>query len=128
MNSLMFNRLAAANPRLSFVHTQPGLVETNIHRNMNSLLQLGVKAIYLIARPWYMTADESGERHCWEAMADAYKGNGKAFLIGPKGDIVNHPVVLSEAPSNGNSEKVYEHTQKVFKDICQTPEGRYDGN
>jgi hypothetical protein len=127
MNTLMFNRLAVANPKVSFVHTQPGIVDTNILRNMNSILKLGARAIFLLAKPWSMTATESGERHCWEAMADDYKGNGKVYLVGSKGDIIKQPLVVTEAMSNGTSEKVNEHIQKVFKDICETSNGIYDG-
>jgi hypothetical protein len=127
MTTLSFNKLAASNPKTTFVHTQPGGVETNIVRNLNPLIQTALKGALFVMRPWVMTAEESGERHAWAATVDKY-GKGGTVLIGSKGDETTPPKVVQESKGNGTEEKVWEHTLKVFKDIGESPDGKYDGN
>jgi hypothetical protein len=126
MTTLSFNKLATTNPKVTFVHTQPGGVETNIAREFNRLVQTAIKGVSMLLRPWVMTAQESGERCAWAATADKF-GEGGVVLLGPKGEETSPPQIVAQAKTDGTEEKVWEHTQKVFTEICDSSNGVYDG-
>lgn len=126
MTTLSFNKLAASNPKITFVHTQPGGVQTNITRDMNPIIQAGVKGAMFLMKPWVQTAKESGERHSWAATVDKF-GNGGVVLLGSKGDETVPPKVVQQSKGDGTEDVVWEHTLKVFNKICDSPDGSYDG-
>jgi hypothetical protein len=127
MTTLSFNKLSTSNPKVTFIHTQPGGVETNITREFNRVAKIGLNAVMFLLKPWTMTAAESGERHAWDATTNKF-GNGGVLLVGSKGDIAGAPKVVEQYEKDGTMEKVWDHTTKVFKDICEGAEGKYEGN
>jgi hypothetical protein len=126
MTTLSFNKLATSNPKVTFAHVQPGGVETNIAREFNRVVQTALKGLYMVLRPWVMTAQESGERQAWAATTDQF-GKGGVVLLGPKGDVTTPSKIVIQAKTDGTEEKVWEHTEKVFGDICGSADGVYDG-
>jgi len=126
MTSLNFDRLAALNPNVHFVQTQPGGVQTNILRDFNRLAQTGAYALSYLMKPWMQTQQESGERHTFAATTERYRAG--AILLGPKSDQTTPGKAFERLKSDGSQNKVAEHTEKVFKDICESVDGVYNGD
>jgi hypothetical protein len=125
MNTLSMIKLATANPRVTFVHSQPGGVETNAARDLPGYLKPALKAAMFLARPWTSSAAESGERHAWYVTTDKF-GDGGAYRVDRKNEIIPSSKILDELKSDGTVDKVWDHTEKVYKEISQT--GKYDEN
>lgn len=135
MNSLAMQELAASHPATSFVHAFPGVVKTGIMREFGSVTQAAINAMFVLAKPWMVPLDESGNRHLYAATsprfppraangvadaapgADGVKGSG-AYLLHWDGSTVANLKGLQEYRKNGTGKLVWEHTEGVFESIC----------
>ncbi|KAF7595545.1 hypothetical protein BBP40_005580 [Aspergillus hancockii] len=82
MTSLAMDELARAHPVTSFIHTYPGVVKTDLTRDTGVIPQIGAKALLILALPWIVPFEESGERHL-------YLATNREYLPLSKGDTVD---------------------------------------
>lgn len=122
MGTLVLEKLARENPRLSIVHWFPGPVTTpGLERVKASGLEIGDP----------MSQDEGGARALFLATNDRFavrsglvpvpaglevarKSGGGIFLVDPLGEIVDNEKVLSSLRDRNVDKKVWDFTQKVF--------------
>jgi hypothetical protein len=117
MNTLALDSLAKENPTISFIHSQPGGVDTNLLRNFGTVTQFAGRALLLLLRPLgIMTpVKESGERHAWAATNEEFKAG--AHFIGPSGDFSLNTKLIDQYRTDGTQKKVQEHTAEVLESI-----------
>ncbi|PYI11081.1 NAD(P)-binding protein, partial [Aspergillus sclerotiicarbonarius CBS 121057] len=135
MTSLYMTHLAAAHPSISWVHSRPGGVNTNLLRDFNPLVRGITNALLTLVTPLcssmgLIPVKVSGERHVYAAMsplfaprekkvqtmgADGEKGSG-AYRVDYDSSIVESKLpLLKEYLGSGMGNKVWEHTREVFK-------------
>jgi NAD(P)-dependent dehydrogenase (short-subunit alcohol dehydrogenase family) len=118
MTSLTFDRLASetANKNITFIHSNPGGVDTNAARSLGPIMQKALTVGMFLLKPIGLVkgVGESGERHLWAATSDGF-ASGLA-LLGPNGDRVPSKV-LEQLRKEGVGEKVWVHTDGVFGKI-----------
>ncbi|KAF2760273.1 short-chain dehydrogenase/reductase [Pseudovirgaria hyperparasitica] len=124
MTSLSLRRLARQYPTTSFIHSAPGGVRTNIARDMNPLMRLGMNLVTRLPLPMIVSLRDSGDRHLYAATNAAFKADGKAHLIGWSNEPSANETVLQEQEGSGISEEVWKHTEEVFEKVQN--EGKYD--
>lgn len=124
MGTLAFELLAQENPELSIVHWYPGPVATP---GLAGARKFGMSP------PNPMSQEEGGARAIFFATNDRYavrngfvsvpdgldipqKSGGGIFLIGPDGENNDNEGVLADMRQRGIDKRVWEFTQKVFKD------------
>jgi NAD(P)-dependent dehydrogenase (short-subunit alcohol dehydrogenase family) len=130
MQNFALEHFARMYPATSFVHEQPGIVETGL---ANSILW---KPVYFLVKPFSVARMESGERHLFEATAPQYAPKAKAEGVedvalgadGVKGSGHYHlswngkPSGASKAETemraDGAEKKIWEHTEEVFRKVC----------
>jgi hypothetical protein len=96
---------------------------TNIDRALPRYAQLGLEGIAMIFKPWATGLQESGERHLYAATADKF-GKGGVVLLNPSSNELKANAAVKKMQQDGTQEKVWEHTQDVFKKVCDE-NGRY---
>jgi len=123
MTTLSFQHLASQNSKISFIHTQPGVVSgTNLFRGYPTFLTSMMNfAGNTVLRHWIMSAKECGERHVWAGMATSF-ASGHEILIGPKGAKTGSVKVLEKLRQDGVEGKVWDHTMEVFEKVCNKNE------
>lgn len=117
--TLAMQTLAAdpTNKGITFIHSAPGGVMTNISRNLPKPMQWGFKGLGLVLKPLIVGVQESGERHVYAATADKF-GKGGCVLLNPSSDVLKPNAEVQKMVKDGTQDKVWEHTQEVFKKIC----------
>lgn len=127
MTSLSFDRLACdpANQGISFVHSNPGAVNTNVTRNLGWVTKKVVSAAMPILKMAGMLTSvaESGERHVWVGTSEKFKSG--MFLIGPQGE-KEADAVFERLKREGAGEKVWGHTKEVYGKVCGEGQ-KYEG-
>ncbi|KAF2691842.1 hypothetical protein K458DRAFT_411545 [Lentithecium fluviatile CBS 122367] len=136
MQNFALERFARMYPATSFIHEQPGGVETGLAKSPIW------KPVYFLAKPFLVEKVESGERHLFEATAPRYAPKAKAGGVedvvigadGVKGSGFYHLSWNGAAsgPSDketamradGAEKKIWEHTEEVYKKIC-AESGKY---
>lgn len=133
MTSLYMAQLAAAHPNISWVHSRPGAVNTNVTRDFNPLLRGLTSALFvltpLLSSVGLISVKESGERHAYAATsplfaprvkgvdtvgADGAKGSG-AYRVDYDSSIVKAKSELVKGYlSSGVGKKVWEHTRDMY--------------
>ena len=141
MNSFAAEELAAANPRISFIHSDPRLVKTNIAKGLGPVLKLLTDAAFFVAKSWAVPLQESGERHLYEATSDSYpplsiseesavigsngvKGSG-AYLLSWDGAPCGAVRVMEKYRSQDAGKEIWKHTLDVFERVCGPDNGKY---
>lgn len=135
MTSLSMQELAASHPEVSFVHAYPGVVKTGLMRGFGTVTRVAMNAMLVLAKPWLVPLNESGDRHLYAATsprfpprlstggddvapgADGVKGSG-AYLLNWDASAVGNQKVLQEYRQNETGKIVWEHTVGVFESIC----------
>ncbi len=135
MTSLSMEHLACLYPTTSFVHAYPGLVQTGLMRDFGAITRTAMSALFVLARPWMVPLDESGERHLYAATsprfppraskdvegaapgADGAKGSG-AYLLHWDGSDNGNRKPLQDLRKNETGKLVWQHTMEVFESIC----------
>jgi hypothetical protein len=135
MTSLSFIHLAAANPSISFIHSAPGGVNTNLAREFHPLTKYLFSGLFFVLTPFnsligIVPLQDCGERHVYLATnpafaprdgakvetlgADGQKGSG-SYRLSPATSIVSHSSLLQGYLDSGMGKKVWEHTLELFK-------------
>lgn len=135
MTSLSVQELAASHPEVSFVHAYPGVVKTGLMREFGTVTRIALNAMLVLAKPWLVPLNESGDRHLYAATsprfppkastggedvasgADGVKGGG-AYLLSWDGSAAGNQKVLQDYRQNEIGKLVWEHTVGVFESIC----------
>jgi hypothetical protein len=136
MQTLAFQRLAQDNPTISFLHSYPGWVQTDIVQNawlsqsrklrwLSCLMRWILRVLVrLIAVP----VDECGERQAFLATSVRFIPErdgveGEVFLINEKcedGRTRSNQMALRSWRAEGMIEKVWSHTMDVFVDALSS--------
>jgi NAD(P)-dependent dehydrogenase (short-subunit alcohol dehydrogenase family) len=130
MQNFALERFARLYPQTSFIHEQPGMVETGLSKNWM------FKPMYFMLRPLTVGKVESGERHLFAATAPRYAPKARAageegVVVGANGVVGSGSYSLrwsgeanegskmaKEMRDAGAEEKIWEHTEEVFGKIC----------
>jgi len=120
MTTLSFQNVSQSNPGITFIHSQPGGVHTNLVRDMGKWTQFAIKKISLLAKPWLVPVLDSGERHTWTVTNEKF-GKGGTVLVGQDSEITGkgNEALLKNMSSDGTEKKVWEHTEEVFEKVCR---------
>lgn len=131
LGNFAIEHLAKQYPKTSFIHEQPGIVETSGGRNP------WLKPLYTLLSPFSVAKKESGERHLFEATAPRYAPRALADGVpdvvnggdGVKGSGHYQLSWNCEAQAStkradtmraeGAEEKLWAHTTEVFRKICE---------
>jgi NAD(P)-dependent dehydrogenase (short-subunit alcohol dehydrogenase family) len=131
MGTLVLERFARENPRLSIVHWYPGPVSTP---------GLAKAQKFGMSPPNQMSQEEAGERALYLATSDqnavqggglvpvakglgaAAKSGGGIFLVNPQGESTDNEHLLADLRKRGVDEVVWNFTEKVFAD-CTAQDG-----
>ncbi|CRG90883.1 hypothetical protein PISL3812_07929 [Talaromyces islandicus] len=141
MNSLSMVQYAAANPAVSFLHCNPGGVQTNAARELNPLLRGLASGLFMILKPFPTSSigivplGEAGERHLYAATspifapknqnaetvgADGERGSG-AYRLGFDTAAISEKkassVMVKDYLTNGVGKKVWEHTADILSKV-----------
>ncbi|KAM0325836.1 hypothetical protein ACHAQA_007138 [Verticillium albo-atrum] len=133
MTNFYHEGLARKQPQVSFVHAYPSIVPTGVMRDV-PLSGLFMK----LASPFTVPLEESGERHLYAAThpsfvpsakaaeagdssavgSDRTKGSG-SYWVNWDDEVFAVNKKLENVRSTGAVEKVTQHTEEVFKRICE---------
>jgi NAD(P)-dependent dehydrogenase (short-subunit alcohol dehydrogenase family) len=122
MGTLVLERIARDNPRLSIAHCHPGAVATPGLARSNT---------FGLNPPNPRSPDEAGQRAVFNSTNDRYavraglvpvpeglevlqRSGGGIFLIGPLGETKDSEAVLGPMRERGLDEKVWNFTQEIF--------------
>lgn len=140
MTNLAFAHLAKKNVYTSYIHAFPYVVDTGVGRDAWGPLKSVVAPILKIALKG-VTVDqkESGERHLFAATdgsflsknptesvapdyraigSDGEKGSG-SYLLNWNSETLPDTKAAKQLREEGGEAKVWEHTEEVFKKICE---------
>jgi NAD(P)-dependent dehydrogenase (short-subunit alcohol dehydrogenase family) len=138
MTNLAFLRLASKNPGTSYIHSFPAVVETGVGRDAFGVYEpLAKPIIWLIKMAMQVKPVESGERHLFAATSpsfapkassegikdaavggDGVKGSG-SYLLNWNNDVLADQKAAKKMRDEGGEAKVWEHTEEVFKKVCE---------
>ncbi|KAF7672914.1 hypothetical protein GT037_008865 [Alternaria burnsii] len=136
LGNFAIEHLAKQWPNTSFIHEQPGIVETSGGRNP------WLKPVYALLSPFSVSTKESGERHLFEATASRYSPRAKAegvqgvvnggdgvegsghYQLSWNGEAQPDTKRAANMRAEGAEEKMWAHTTEVFHKICDEG-GRY---
>ncbi|KAF2867282.1 hypothetical protein BDV95DRAFT_598381 [Massariosphaeria phaeospora] len=138
MNNFAIEHFAKAYPDSSFCHAYPSGVNTGIMREqgpvMSAIWNVVGKTVF---KPFMVDLTESGERHVYASTApqfapkanaggvqDAAKGSDEvtgsgAYQLSWNGEVFGPSKKLETMRSNGAEDKIWGHTEQVFKKICE---------
>jgi hypothetical protein len=132
MNDLMVEEFASRNPRTTFIHTEPRIVNTGLARELPLWARIGTKALYQLLIPFSVSAEETGQRQLFHATsalyqpkspannlsvaegADGKKASG-AYLVTWNGDKVKQKSFVLQYQKQGFGKIIWEHTMSVFE-------------
>ncbi|KAL4889412.1 short-chain dehydrogenase/reductase [Aspergillus ambiguus] len=135
MNSVSMEHLASAHPQISFIHSFPGIVRTRLGRDFGVMTKLAINALMVLAKPWEIPFEESGERHLYAATSPrfssrAWKDNvsdvaegsdgvpGSGFYrLGSDGSTYNPNKVMQQYREDGVRNSIWKHTLGVFAQV-----------
>ncbi|KMU78676.1 hypothetical protein DIZ76_016464 [Coccidioides immitis] len=137
MGDFFLEGMAQRHPHTSFVHAYPSGVATGLMREMPAG---GVLAAVLtpLLSAFMVPIDESGERHLFAATSerfppkaegegmegdvavgsDSTKGSG-CYWVSWDGEVFPANKKLGKTREEGAVEKVLQHTEEVFKRVCE---------
>ncbi|KAJ4286700.1 hypothetical protein N0V90_012952 [Kalmusia sp. IMI 367209] len=131
LGNFAIEHLAKQYPNTSFIHEQPGIVETSGGRNPF------LKPLYVLLSPFSVNKKESGERHLFEATAPRYAPRAKAdstegvvnggddvkgsghYHLSWNGEVQPDTKRAAKMRAEGAEEKMWAHTTEVFRKICE---------
>ncbi|KAL2825701.1 hypothetical protein BJY01DRAFT_153268 [Aspergillus pseudoustus] len=133
MGDFFLEGLAQKHPQSSFVHAYPSGVNTGVLRDY----PIAAAVMSVLARPFMVPIEESGERHLFAATSGRYpsqsegkfegdiaagsdgtKGNG-SYWVSWDGESFPANKKLDRIRSGGAVEKVASHTEEVFRAVCE---------
>ena len=129
MQSLAMRRLAEENPTISFIHTNPGVVGTDVHQKWSTsftgvwtpvawLIRLAmIPLIHLVA----FTPERAGETGLFELMDEKFSSSSGTnfFRLDDCAEVLEgkEDDVLSRYGEDNTEEKIWEHTLGVFESV-----------
>jgi hypothetical protein len=146
MNDFMAEEFAAREPGITFMHTSPGVVNTGLARGLPVLARVFLKIATPLLSPFFVSADETGDRQVYLASSGIYPpakpadgaplaagvpfpknlsvskgsngcvGSG-AYLVNWNGDISGKEKILSGYREQGVGKTIWEYTMEVFKRV-----------
>ncbi|KUJ16740.1 uncharacterized protein LY89DRAFT_63501 [Mollisia scopiformis] len=127
MMSLSMKELSMQNPKISFVHTNPGMVSTNVHHNWANSMT-GYFTVFRWLLEWVLiplmhivgsTSEEAGEIGLYELTTERYGvGTGNNFFrLDEKAEDAGANSLLEKYEEDGTQKKVWEHTLEVFDKV-----------
>jgi hypothetical protein len=117
MNSLAVYTMAKENPGITFIHSAPGGVQTNISRGLGKWVQMAVENTSFLWKRWAVPIQDSGERHLWAATSES-TAKGGAVLIGSDSSIKTSDLV-NKMIEDGTQKLVWDHTNEVYDKVCK---------
>ena len=137
MGDFFLESLAQQNPYTSFVHAYPSGVATGVLRELPAGRVLSAVLTPLL-RPFMVPLKESGERHLFAATSmryppkaegeeiegdvavgsDGTKGSG-CYWVNWDGEVFPPNQNLERTRGQSAVEKVVQHTEEVFKQVCE---------
>ncbi|KAJ9247239.1 hypothetical protein DTO207G8_8211 [Paecilomyces variotii] len=137
MGDFFLESMAQQNPHTSFVHAYPSGVSTGVLRELPAGRVLSAVLTPLL-RPFMVPLEESGERHLFAATSGRYppkaeaehmegdiavgsdgtKGSG-CYWVSWDGEVFPPNKKLERTREQGAAEKVVQHTEEVFKKVCE---------
>ncbi|KAE9962621.1 hypothetical protein BLS_000107 [Venturia inaequalis] len=117
MTTLSFHKLAQSNPGVTFIHSQPGGVNTNLLRTFPGWVKFAFDKTAWMLKPWMVPIQESGERHVWASTNDEF-GREKVVLVWQDSKAHTNPKV-DAMMKDVTMDKVFEHTEDVFRKVCK---------
>lgn len=134
MTSLSMIHLAASNPSISFIHSAPGGVKTNIMRDFNPFAKILANGAFALLAPFgskigLVGLKESGERHVYASTypkfaprnekvetvgADGEKGSGAYRVHFDSSIVESKQDVIKEYLDRGVVNTVWEHTTGII--------------
>lgn len=136
-NTLFMEQLQAQHPRISFVHTFPGLVRTNLFQteHFGAAFKFLFNWIVMptIGRFLFSSQEDAGARHLFAATSPMFaaaepaealavagsnkvKGSG-VYMLNEKVDSVQKEKLLGPYRAQGMDKKVWDHTMGEYKRI-----------
>lgn len=124
MTSLMMKEFASQHPSITFIHSYPGIVKTNISREAGPVMSHIIRAAMFLGRLWMVPGQESGERHLFAATSRQFSpkaetpvggGSGGAYLLSWDGTEVGNERLLKSYSANGVRRRVWKHTEEMFR-------------
>ncbi|KAE8381492.1 short-chain dehydrogenase/reductase [Aspergillus bertholletiae] len=135
MNSLSMEHLASSYPQVSFIHSFPGIVKTSLGRDSHPITKLALNALMVLAKPWEVPFEESGERHLYAATSprfppqsckdngndtaegsDGHTGSG-FYRLGSDGSTYKPSKVMEEYRRDGVRDNIWKHTLDIFANV-----------
>lgn len=113
-NSIAVQRFARAYPKISFIHTYPGLVQTNVGRALPFYLRIPNQ---IISAAIGRSAEVSGQYHLYASYTGKEFAKGGAHILGTNLQDVGQKGVKNGMYSVENQEILWKHTQEVYKRI-----------
>ncbi|EAS30628.1 uncharacterized protein CIMG_06107 [Coccidioides immitis RS] len=123
MNSLALHHLAILHPRVSFVHTYPGVVRTKGWANGGrSFVGLVVKYVLApLTWPFALSVDEAGDRALYTTTSEQNRVDGsgasQVILVNWNNDTVQPDRLTREYMTSEMLGKVWDHTEATWKSI-----------
>ncbi|GLA26394.1 hypothetical protein AnigIFM63326_003547 [Aspergillus niger] len=132
MNSVSMEHLASVYPQISFIHSFPGIVRTRLDRDLSTTARHALKALVVLAKPWEIPFEESGERHLYAAtsprfpplaykdsVTDAAEGSdgrsGSGFYrLSAQSSPYKPSKIMEKYRVEGVRSMIWDHTLQVF--------------
>ena len=127
MMSLVMREMSLENPKISFIHSNPGVVSTSVHRKLADTMT-GSLVLFSWLLKWAVipifhlfawTAEEAGQMGLYELTNERYStSTGKNFFrLGENAEDAGAQPALSKYEEDGTQKKVWEHTLEVFDKV-----------
>ncbi|KAF2205126.1 hypothetical protein GQ43DRAFT_437355 [Delitschia confertaspora ATCC 74209] len=135
MNNFYMEKLAKSHPGTSFIHAYPSAVKTGVARGLDPISSKVWVALTSLMKPFMVDLGESGERHLYASTAkvfaamketadyaavgsDGTKGSG-SYWLNWDDDVLPFSKKLAKLREEGAGEKIVQHTEEVFKKVCE---------
>lgn len=126
MTTLALDQLAQAHPAVTFIHSSPGVVRTNITHGLGSVVSFISGILLFLLAPLLTTPlRESGERHLYAALSKDYSPVGSKSSkccvqrLNSKSDFCGENLALKDYQQRNVGVQIWEHTLRVFEDISK---------
>lgn len=119
-------QLSSQNPKISFIHANPGAVATDVHQKLSASMPwyfslplnwIGIPLLHFFS--W--TPEEGGQFGVFEMTDPRFAAStGKSFWRVWDGEELKPKGVLEGYEGDGMQERVWEHTLGVFEKVLGT--------
>jgi len=127
MMSLVMREMSLENPKVSFIHSNPGVVSTAVHHKLADTMTgyltpfswLLRWAVIPIMHLFAWTVEQSGQMGLYEVTNERYStSTGKNFFrLWENGEDLGAQSTLFNYENDGTQKKVWEHTQEVYDKV-----------